>query len=87
MIMPLYGLGIVLTVLSTEEFVNVGWDSAGVTTGRYCALDGDGPRSKVVSAVEGSASYRSRYLPVLRCSRWGLYPHQGIMSQPQADAA
>ncbi|HAG73216.1 MAG TPA: DUF1538 domain-containing protein, partial [Gammaproteobacteria bacterium] len=32
-LMPLYLLGIVLTVLSTEEFVNVGWDSAGVTTG------------------------------------------------------
>ena len=28
-----YSLGIVLTALSTEEFVNVAWDSAGVTTG------------------------------------------------------
>ena len=28
-----YTLGIVLTALSTEEFVNVAWDSAGVTTG------------------------------------------------------
>ena len=28
-----YTLGIVLTSLSTEEFVNVAWDSAGVTTG------------------------------------------------------
>ena len=32
-LMPLYLVGIVLTVLSTEEFVNVAWDSAGVTTG------------------------------------------------------
>lgn len=32
-LLPLYGLGIVLTIFSTEEFVNVGWDSAGVTTG------------------------------------------------------
>ena len=32
-LMPLYLLGIVLTVFSTEEFVNVAWDSAGVTTG------------------------------------------------------
>ena len=31
--MPLYALGVLLTVFSTEEFVNVGWDSAGVTTG------------------------------------------------------
>jgi len=32
-LIPLYGLGVVLTMLSTEEFVNVAWDSAGVTTG------------------------------------------------------
>jgi hypothetical protein len=32
-LIPGYLLGIILTYLSTEEFVNVGWDSAGVTTG------------------------------------------------------
>ena len=32
-LLPLYVLGIVLTVFSTEEFVNVACDSAGVTTG------------------------------------------------------
>ena len=32
-LLPLYILGLVLTVFSTEEFVNVAWDSAGVTTG------------------------------------------------------
>tara|TARA_B110000971_G_C19744787_1_gene379200 strand:- start:214 stop:684 length:471 start_codon:yes stop_codon:yes gene_type:complete len=32
-LIPLYLVGIVLTMLSTEEFVNVAWDSAGVTTG------------------------------------------------------
>ncbi len=32
-LVPGYILGIILTYLSTEEFVNVGWDSAGVTTG------------------------------------------------------
>jgi hypothetical protein len=32
-LLPLYAVGIILTVFSTEEFVNVGWDSAGVTTG------------------------------------------------------
>ena len=32
-LLPLYALGIVLTVFSSEEFVNVAWDSAGVTTG------------------------------------------------------
>ena len=33
MIVPSYLLAVVLTVFSSEEFVNVAWDSAGVTTG------------------------------------------------------
>jgi hypothetical protein len=33
LLLPLYGIGVVLTVLSLEEFVNIAWDSAGVTTG------------------------------------------------------
>ncbi len=33
LLLPGYALGIVLTVFSSEEFVNVAWDSAGVTTG------------------------------------------------------
>ncbi len=33
MLIPAYGVAIVLTALSTEEFVNIAWDSAGVTTG------------------------------------------------------
>ncbi|MBR9972865.1 DUF1538 family protein [Magnetospirillum sulfuroxidans] len=32
-LLPGYGLALVMTWLSTETFVNVGWDSAGVTTG------------------------------------------------------
>jgi hypothetical protein len=32
-LLPGYALLLLLTVLSTEEFVNVAWDSAGVTTG------------------------------------------------------
>mgnify|MGYP001358821670 FL=1 len=32
-LIPLYLLSVLLTILSTEEFVNVAWDSAGVTTG------------------------------------------------------
>ena len=32
-LLPLYILGLALTIFSTEEFVNVAWDSAGVTTG------------------------------------------------------
>lgn len=33
LLLPLYGVAVVLTFLSSEEFVNVAWDSAGVTTG------------------------------------------------------
>ena len=33
LILPGYATAIVLTVFSSEEFVNVAWDSAGVTTG------------------------------------------------------
>jgi len=32
-LVPSYALLIVITKISTEEFVNIGWDSAGVTTG------------------------------------------------------
>jgi hypothetical protein len=33
LLLPGYFIGVVLTYLSEEEFVNVAWDSAGVTTG------------------------------------------------------
>jgi hypothetical protein len=33
LIIPGYLIAIILTIFSTEEFVNVAWDSAGVTTG------------------------------------------------------
>ncbi len=32
-LIPGYAIGIILTAMSSEEFVNIGWDSAGVTTG------------------------------------------------------
>jgi hypothetical protein len=33
LLLPLYAAAIVLTAVSSEEFVNIAWDSAGVTTG------------------------------------------------------
>ena len=33
LVIPGYSIAMLLTWLSTEEFVNVAWDSAGVTTG------------------------------------------------------
>jgi hypothetical protein len=32
-LIPGYVIAVVLTLISSEEFVNIGWDSAGVTTG------------------------------------------------------
>lgn len=33
LLIPSYAIGLILTYFSTEEFVNIAWDSAGVTTG------------------------------------------------------
>jgi hypothetical protein len=33
LIIPGYTIAVVLTAISTEEYVNIAWDSAGVTTG------------------------------------------------------
>lgn len=33
LLLPFYALAVLLTAFSTEEFVNIAWDSAGVTTG------------------------------------------------------
>jgi len=33
LLLPLYGLAVIMTVFASEEFVNIAWDSAGVTTG------------------------------------------------------
>ena len=55
--MPLYGIGLLLTLFSTEaaNFVNVAWDSAGVTTGPVTVplVLAMGLGLASVSAVEG----------------------------------
>ena len=33
LLIPLYLLSVIFTALSSEEYVNIAWDSAGVTTG------------------------------------------------------
>jgi hypothetical protein len=33
LLLPGYAIGVILTAMSTEEYVNIAWDSAGVTTG------------------------------------------------------
>jgi hypothetical protein len=56
LLLPLYAIGLTLTALSTEEFVNVAWDSAGVTTGPVTVplvLAMGLGLGKAVSATEG----------------------------------
>ena len=45
LLIPLYLLSVIFTALSSEEYVNIAWDSAGVTTGAHhcvtaCSRDG-----------------------------------------------
>lgn len=57
MLVPPYVLLLIITKLSTEEFVNIGWDSAGVTTGPITVplvlAMGLGIGSQVDGVVEG----------------------------------
>ena len=56
LLIPLYLIALVLTYFSTEEFVNVAWDSAGVTTGQVTVplvLAMGLGLGNAVSAIEG----------------------------------
>ena len=56
LLLPLYAIGLTLTALSSEEFENVAWDSAGVTTGPVTVplvLAMGLGLGKAVSATEG----------------------------------
>ena len=91
-LLSLYGLGIVLTVLSTEEFVNVGWDSAGVTTGPVTVplvLAMGLGLGNAVSAVEGFGILSlASICPIVAVLSMGIFIRvRASMSQPQVDAA
>ena len=82
----------VLTVLSTEEFVNVGWDSAGVTTGPVTVplvLAMGLGLGNAVSAVEGFGILSlASICPIVAVLSMGIFIRiRASMSQPQADAA
>ncbi|MBB5021127.1 DUF1538 domain-containing protein [Desulfurispira natronophila] len=57
LLLPAYGLLLVITVLSTETITNIGWDAAGVTTGPITVplviAMGLGVGSSVPGVVEG----------------------------------
>jgi hypothetical protein len=76
-LLPLYGLGLVLTVFSSEEFVNVGWDSAGVTTGPVTVplvLAMGLGLGTAVSAVEGFGILSlASICPIIAVLTMGIY--------------
>lgn len=88
-LLPLYTVGIVLTVFSTEEFVNVGWDSAGVTTGPVTVplvLAMGLGLGNAVSAVDGFGILSlASICPIVAVLSMGIYIRvKASMSQPEA---
>ena len=76
-LIPLYFLAIILTSFSTEEFVNVAWDSAGVTTGPVTVplvLAMGLGLGNAVSATEGFGILSMASIcPILAVLLMGLY--------------
>ena len=76
-LIPLYLLAMVLTYFSTEEFVNVAWDSAGVTTGPVTVplvLAMGLGLGNAVSATEGFGILSMASIcPILAVLTMGLY--------------
>jgi len=86
-----YSLGIVLTALSTEEFVNVAWDSAGVTTGPITVplvLAMGLGFGNAVGAVEGFGILSMASIcPIVSVLITGLWVQRGAKTEPAAKAA
>ena len=77
LLVPGYFLGVVLTALSTEEYVNIAWDSAGVTTGPVTVplvLSMGLGFGNAMSAVEGFGILSMASIcPILSVLSLGLY--------------
>lgn len=77
LLIPGYSLAVVFTYLSTEEFVNVAWDSAGVTTGPVTVplvLAMGLGLGNAVTAIEGFGILSMASIcPILSVMATGLY--------------
>jgi hypothetical protein len=86
-LVPGYVLGLVLTYLSTEEFVNVGWDSAGVTTGPVTVplvLAMGLGFGKAVGAVEGFGILAAASIcPIVSVLALGVYVQWKVKRENQ----
>ncbi|MGR8946709.1 MAG: DUF1538 domain-containing protein [Gammaproteobacteria bacterium] len=95
LLVPGYSLALILTWLSNEEFVNIAWDSAGVTTGPVTVplvLAMGLGFGEAVSAVEGfgilSMASISPIIAVLSTSLWVQRKSRlrtGLLSQISAE--
>ena len=90
-LIPGYTLGLILTLLSTEEFVNVGWDSAGVTTGPVTVplvLAMGLGFGNALGAVEGFGILAAASIcPIVAVLTLGLYVQFKVKREEQKMAA
>ena len=91
LLIPLYLIALVLTFFSTEEFVNVAWDSAGVTTGPVTVplvLAMGLGLGNAVSAVEGFGILSMASIgPIIAVLSMGLFIRIRQARQMAANAA
>lgn len=88
MVIPGYLLAICLTFLSSEEFVNVAWDSAGVTTGPVTVplvLAMGLGFGNSVNAIEGFGILSMASIgPIVSVLTTGLFVHYSMRRKEQA---
>jgi hypothetical protein len=90
-LIPGYIIGLILTVMSTEEFVNIGWDSAGVTTGPVTVplvLAMGLGLGGAVQAVEGFGILAAASIaPIVAVLALGVYVQWKVKREMQAAEA
>jgi Protein of unknown function (DUF1538) len=90
-LIPGYIIGVVLTMLSSEEFVNIGWDSAGVTTGPVTVplvLAMGLGMGGAVKAVEGFGILAAASIaPIVAVLALGVYVQYKVKKEVAAAAA
>jgi hypothetical protein len=88
MILTGYGIALVLTLLSSEEFVNVAWDSAGVTTGPITVplvLAMGLGFGNATNAVEGFGILSMASIgPIITVMLYGLWSRHRMNAQTRA---
>jgi hypothetical protein len=88
MILPGYAIALALTLVSSEEFVNVAWDSAGVTTGPITVplvLAMGLGFGNATNAVEGFGILSMASIgPIVTVMLFGLWSQYRVKAQARA---